>query len=261
MQFDSKSVPLFIGLLVLLLAGVFIVGRSVMGPAGETRPAQIEPGAASVAESEHLHPQLLAGRASIRAGRLDEAQEQLAQVPEDDVSYLLALNDLGIVYEKLGKTDQAEAAFEKILHFQPEDPFALYGVCHAQFVKGQYDDAEMTCLRTLEIDPTNTRARFEIGLIRVAQDRLPLAVDAYLRAVKQHSDETRIREAALDLDLFSQSHPEMSGPHYAMAVLAQVLSSHETEREELEKYLKLDPNGLAADNAKEKLERLTKAGY
>lgn len=261
MQLDSKSIPLLAGLLVLLLAGVFVVGRSMKGPAGGTQPAVVSPDAAAVPEPENLHPQLVAGRASIRAGNIDEALAQLAQVPDSDASYLLALNDRGIVLEKLGRADEALATFHTILEVQPEDPFALYGVCRAHVLMGGYAEAELACLRCLEIDPRNARARFEVGLIRVAQDRLPLAVDAYLRAVNQHKDENVIRQAALDLDVFSQNHPELAGPHYAMAVLAQVLGSRETEREELELYLAMAPTGPAADNARTSLDRLTKLGF
>lgn len=258
---DSKSVPLLAGLLVLVVIGVFLVGRGMMGTPGEvTTPASV-PVATQAAEPEDLHPQLEAGRASIRAGQFEEAKGQLSQVPQDDVSYLLALNDLGIVHEELGETADARAAFEEILVHQPENPFALYGVCNAQIVQEDFAAAELSCLRVLEVDALHTRARFALGLIRVAQDKLVLGVDAYLRAVQQHNDEDRVREAAFDLDRFSETRPEMAGPHYAMAVLARVLVSRETEREELEKYLSLAPDGIAAENAKRKLEELTEMGY
>ena len=261
MALDSKSVTVFAGLLALLVVGAYVVGRGVLTPEGPARPGPLAPLSGEPPIPQSSHPQLEAGRAAFQAGRLDEAKTLLAQVPESDVGYLQALHSLGDAHNGLGEHDEAMAAFETVLEYQPENPFVLYSKCNTQIVLGQHDAAELTCLRVIEIQPGNTRARYTIGLIRVAQGRLAPGVDAYLRAVKQQRDGSQLQQAAVELNNFSKTHPDRADPHFAMAVLARLLKSHEAERKELESYLELAPDGVAAGNAREKLDELTKMGF
>lgn len=257
MNLDSKSLPLVAGLLVLVVAAVFLIGRNLVGPGAPT------PGSAATVAARGRAPELTAAqrdaRAAIRRGEMDEAIRLLEQVPATDASHVSVLGDLAVMYERSGRPDAALGAAEGVLAAEPEDAEAHHQRCRALYGLGRLDGAEISCLRALEIVPAHVAARYTIGLVRVAQGRLPAAVEAYLRAMNLNRAQEPMLDALRDLTEMQKARPDFADPHYAMALFASTLGSREQELAELEQFLALGAAGPVADQARRKLDELRAA--
>jgi len=249
---DSKSLPLYAGLAVLIVAGVFLIGRNLIGPDTPGQTSSPVPRA----NAPQLHPQQAAAREAIRAGDLDGAIELLARVEESDPAYVMVLSDLGVLYER---TEQPEAALQtarRVIELQPGNLDGHFVACRSYFALARYDFAEYACLRTLEVAPNHLRARFGLGTIRIALGKLDQAIDSYLRALDYSRDEQRIGETLDDLNRLVELRPEFPDPHYALAFFANTLGSRSEETAELSLYLELGATGPAAEQARVKLAEL-----
>ncbi len=253
---NSRSLPLIAGLAVLLIAGLFVVFKGGGGSAGTSPARSGRPAAATSAAPVTLHEKQQEARTAIREGRLDDAEAALRTIGPDDEMYLMAQGDLGILYEQLGRPEDTLAAAHEVLSRRPEDSNALFLACRAMYMQGRYTDAEMTCLRAIEVVPENELARYTLALIRVADGRLERAIDAYLRAMNLNRTEERILDALADVARFQEANPDRTDVHYALAFFANTLGNAEQERNELELYLASDPTGDIADQAREQLAAL-----
>jgi tetratricopeptide (TPR) repeat protein len=254
MTLDSKALPILAALLVLLAAGAFLLGQYLMNPdAGEVvRPAA---GTADAGlEAAAPGPEIVRAIEAMRAGRLDESREMFESVPRTDRGYLIALAHLGLIHEAQGQPEQAVRTFDELLSREPENADAHLGRSRALYNLGRYDLAEYAALRTLELDPEQVAARYQIGLIRVAQGAIEEAINSYLRAMDRSSDESRVLAALQDLAKLESRRPDLADVHYALAFFANSLGSTEQEVAELERYLEMSPDGSAAEQARVQLE-------
>ncbi len=245
--------PLIVGLLVLVAAGVFLIGRSLIGTDPQQPTSSGTPEAAQ-APGISLHPQHVEAVELIRAGQLEEAVELLESIPPTHPAALVARRDLALTYERLGRAEEAVAEARSVLDNDSEDPEALYVTCRALYRLDRLQEAEHACMRALEVQPGHAAARYSVALVRVARGNLDEGIDAYTRAIRMHGDETLVLQALADLNQLHTDHPEHPEVHYALAFFADTLRSPEQEKIELEHYLELAPEGPAADVARRKLE-------
>jgi len=70
--------------------------------------------------------------------RLDEAYEYIQKAVQTKNRFAMAHNLRGLILEKIGNLDEAEAAFEQAVKIVPEDPTFLYDLAKAQFDNGEY---------------------------------------------------------------------------------------------------------------------------
>jgi signal transduction histidine kinase len=110
------------------------------------------------------HDLLQQARSYRKSEQLDRAQEYLNKIlvryPQD----ILALNEMGIIFIKLGDLIKASSYFEKILRIKPSDPYALnqLGVIYNR--QGDTERAIEAFKKVLESHPTNIHALSELGL-------------------------------------------------------------------------------------------------
>jgi len=249
MSLDSKSLPLIAGLVVLGAAGAFVLMKSSSAP-------QTASGERTAVPAVALHAKQIKAREAIHEGRLDDAGDLLRSVPKDDPAYVLALGDLGILYEQTGDPVSALATANELLDYLPEDSNGHFIACRAKYMIGDYAVAEFACMRAIEIDPRNMLARYSVALTRLAQGKVDQAIDSYLRAMDIDSDETRVRDALNDLTALAEKKPDMAAVHYALAFFANSLGDRDKEKAELERYLELEPAGPVADTARERLAEI-----
>jgi len=89
------------------------------------------------------------GIAYMQEGQNEVALKKLKSALELDSSYPMAHNMLGVLYERLGKLDQAEQHYRRSVSLAPEDPLILNN--YGQFLcqRGRYAEAEKEFLAAI----------------------------------------------------------------------------------------------------------------
>lgn len=95
-------------------------------------------------------------------------QEQLyRRAVEECPSYAEAHNNLGDVYEKKGRLDEAIAEYKKAIELKPEAPYPYFGLGDIYYKAGRYEQAMEWYKKGLKYDPND----------RITQKRLSLLMD------------------------------------------------------------------------------------
>jgi tetratricopeptide (TPR) repeat protein len=247
---------LLVALLAVVIAGSYFYSRSLKtGDVTEVTevPARSDP-TPELLLGDNLNPDLAEGLQALQDNRLEEARASLEKVPEVDPGYLLALRNLGQVLGLLGDWEGALEVLERLGTMQLDNRDTLAALSQVQFRLGDFDAAELSALRALEIEPGDPMLRFDLALYRVAQDRLPEAVDTYQRAIELDPDRTRTMQALQRLMSLHDAHPDVATSHYALAYFARRLARLDLEIQELEHFLQTEPSGQAAQFARQRLD-------
>jgi len=246
---------LLVALLAVVIAGSYFYSRSMKSGDVAAVPAQpdLTP-APEILVGTELNPDLREGLQALQDNRLEEARASLEKVPEADPGYLLALRNLGQARGLLGDWEGAREALELLVALQVDTNDVLAALGQVQYRLADYDAAEVSALRALEIAEGDPMLRYDLALYRVAQDRLAEALDTYERAIERDPDHTRIMKALQRLISLHDEHPELPTVHYALAYFARRLARLDLEIEELEHYLTSGPMGQTAEFARERLD-------
>ena len=134
---------------------------------------------------------LVEGELLVDAGELDQALDlygmALRAVPEDNAGDLLYARSL--VYERLGRTAQAEADLRAVLAKTPNDPRALNALGFLLIVHAnRLEEAEKLVARALELTPDEPAVIDSMGWLRFRQGRHNEAVTLLGRAYEQFPD-------------------------------------------------------------------------
>ena len=168
--------------------------------------------------------------------------------------YEPALHNLGVVYEKLGDLGGSRDTFARLVERRPGDPEAWLGLGWAHYRLGDAAEAEAATRRSLESAPQHVLALYNLGLYRIAQDRLQEALGAYQRALGLDRERRQVFAAVNDLRELHGRSPQLASVHFALALFANVLGWPDQEVVELEHYLELAPAGPLAAPARVRLE-------
>ena len=142
----------------------------------EPRDEMPASGTVSLAELMHKVP----SKARKEAGLAEKAWkkhdlpgcvEHLQKAVEIDPEYLAAQSDLGLVYARMNQPDKVVTAFEGVLRIDPRSAFAYSLIGAAKISLGQYSDAEAAARRALQIDSTNPRSKYVLGMSLAQQDK------------------------------------------------------------------------------------------
>ena len=246
---------LLVALLAVVIAGSYFYSHSVKSGNAVGIPAQPELTPAAEAYFDiDLNPDLAEGLQALQDNRLEEGRASLEKVPETDPGYLLALRNLGQVRGILGDWEGARQALERLVAMQLDTSDALTALSQVQYRLGDFDAAELSALRALEIQEADPMLRFDLALYRVAQDRLAEALDTYERAIELDPEGKRTLKALQRLMSLHDERPELASVHYALAYFARRLSRLDLEIQELEHYLATDPQGQAGELARARLD-------
>ncbi|HDQ41765.1 MAG TPA: diguanylate cyclase [Desulfonatronum sp.] len=86
----------------------------------------------------------------------------------DELNHL-ARNSLGVCYARLGKLNEAQEQFAKILALNPQDIMATYNQGHTFFKQGESERAEQAFKRCLDLDPRHVFSLLRLG--QLAEER------------------------------------------------------------------------------------------
>lgn len=199
--------------------------RPVAGAAANAATAQ---GGAPVATPSNLRisrdrrapsidPAVAAGYDALAAGNLDEAREHYSRALAADPASRDALLGLATIALRTGRTENAEALFQKVLESHPRDSYA-----QAQLATLKSDPANSESrvknLLSRESDPAGAAAlQFTLGSQLAAQGRWAEAQQAFFNAFAADPENPDYcYNLAVSLDQIHQSRPARE--HYLRAI-------------------------------------------
>jgi len=180
-------------LLAVVIAGSDYYSRTLQKGGEVVSSAPEAPPTTEILLGEQIDQNLADGLAAIKDNRLEDARASLERVPNDDPGYLVALRRLADVQTSLGDFQGALASLDHLSSMQVDTADALQLSSHLQYRLGDYAGAELSILRAMEINDSDPALRYELGLFRVAQGRLPEAIATYDRAIERDPSRTRLR--------------------------------------------------------------------
>jgi tetratricopeptide (TPR) repeat protein len=96
------------------------------------------------------------GSALFRAGRYNEAVPYLANALRISPAYSNARNDLGMVFLKQGKLNEAIACFDELIKQKQDSPKVYVNLAIAYSQQGKYDLAMQNCAKAEQLKPNET---------------------------------------------------------------------------------------------------------
>jgi tetratricopeptide (TPR) repeat protein len=104
----------------------------------------------------------------------------------------MAANNLGLVYEKTGRLDDAVARYEEALRIQPDFPDAHTNLGNVLLAKGRKDEALAHLRESVRLAPDSAEAWNNLGGGLNETGRTTEALECYRRAVSLTSDDARL---------------------------------------------------------------------
>jgi tetratricopeptide (TPR) repeat protein len=127
-------------------------------------------------------------------GELSEAIAIYEQLSEAEPGRTDVRSDLGMLYQKAGKTDQAIQQFQKVLERDPAnlDIHNNLGIAYMQ--NGIYVKAENEFLTILRIKPDYVQAEVNLGLTYARTGRKDEAIQMLEKALVREPDNANIKK-------------------------------------------------------------------
>lgn len=157
---------------------------------------------------------------------------------------------LGTTYMDLQEWDKAEQALRKAIETDPKAVNAYFALGELYLQQKKYDQAEKVVHDGLAIESRSARAH--LTLARVYWDEVADVKDeAKWRPPLEKSYEEVKQALALD--------PNLAGAHLLKGNLLFKVRRAEDALHEYEEYLRLDPKGPAAEQVRQRVDRIKKA--
>jgi tetratricopeptide (TPR) repeat protein len=127
------------------------------------------------------------GAALEKMGRLDEALAAYHKVIDLDPQDAVAYGNLGGLLNKMGRRDEAIAACRKAIELDPRIGGYHNNLGIALFRQGRLDEALVACRKAIELQPNDAMAHGNLGLILAKKGQTDDAIAAYRQAIKLNS--------------------------------------------------------------------------
>jgi len=119
------------------------------------------------------------------AGRGAQAIPLLEKTAGDDPD---ALSALGVAYRQTGRLADARRTFQHVLAIDPTSGLTYEELASVDLAAKQLPAAEVELRHALDLDPTLTGARTDLGGLFADTGRLPQAIDAWRQAAAQDQE-------------------------------------------------------------------------
>jgi protein O-mannosyl-transferase len=149
------------------------------------------------------------GNVFLKEGKVDEAMVQFQKSLEIDSNNAEAHNNLGMGHLKKGQMDEAMAEFQQAVAIYPDFGDAHNNLGWALYKKGRPDEAISQYQRALEISPYEAAIHDNLGLVLIQKERLDEAAGQDEMALKIDPNDV---EAHNDLGviLFKKGEPDQA---------------------------------------------------
>jgi len=166
-------------------------------------------------------------------GSLGEFQRAIGEAP----SYYEAYEQMGVAYVNLGQTAEAEEAFRKSIELSANKyPGPYFWLASLLSDKQKFAEAEPLARRGIELDANAWRGYFELARTLLGLKRL--------EAAEKSAQEARTRNSAFPPLYLILANIHINRRDYSALV------------EDLDAYLKLDPNGPMSEQARQTREKV-----
>lgn len=167
----------------------------------------------------------------------NKAIEQLSSAILLDAKFMLAFNELGLLYMQTGQLDEAETALQSALKLGPEafPPIFNHGLLLVR--KKQFNEAEKELRRALAKDDRSAAAHLYLGRVLISLQKYDEAEQQLQRA-------------------FALGGDRLSLAHRFLGALYMERGDNEKAVKELERYLQLEPKAKDAEQLRETIKHL-----
>lgn len=177
--------PACLRALALVLLAILAAARGATA-AQAARPTPARPAArpAPVAPAGELDETFASGVASLKAGKLDEAEAAFRRVIDGGAGVAYVHNNLGIVYQQRGQHAKAAAAFREAIRLDGAYPAPRILLGTSLLALGRTAEAQAELRKAVRIAPQEPLARLELARAHQSAGDWKGAVEDY-RALAQ----------------------------------------------------------------------------
>jgi Tfp pilus assembly protein PilF len=215
--------------------------------------ATVNPGVVDAAIPDDARREFDAASKALATGKkegIEEAVRHLEKALNIYPRFSQAALMLGTAYMDLGQLDKAERSLKHTLEINPQAANALFALGELYREQKLHDQAEKTLLQGLSIEPRSYQGH--LNLARVYWDTAAqMKDDAQARPPLEKAYE----EVKKSLEL----NPNFAPAHVVKGNLLLRVRRAQDAQHEFEEYLRLDPNGPFAEQARTTVERIKKA--
>ena len=157
-------------------------------------------------DHDHFRAHVAMGQVLLTMDRPTDAIPFLQQATELDPQDPGAPLYLGYAYYGLEQYEQCVAAFEQAVELEPYNHLALNNLGFSQFLTDRLAAAEQTFVRAG--DQGSDRAYYNLGMVRLLQDKPDAAWEAYTEAAELDPNGAQIEDHLGDLQKAYQQYPD-----------------------------------------------------
>jgi tetratricopeptide (TPR) repeat protein len=120
----------------------------------------------------------------VRAGRLNEAQQRLADALRLSPQHAEAHSNLGTVLQMQGRLAEAAPYLERAVQLKPDDDRARFNLANGLTAAGRIDEAATQLRRAIALNPDNADAHFNLAVILGPRGQVDEAIALLRRAIE-----------------------------------------------------------------------------
>ena len=195
-------------------------------------------------------------------GKTDIAQDLYNQILKIDPNYINALNNIGVIFQGLGKKQRAKECFEKAIKINPNYADAYYNLGNIFKDLGKNQKAKEFFEKAIEINPNYADAHNNLGNVFKDSGNLQKAKECYEKAIELKPDYVdahnnlgvifkELKKNGKAKNCFEQVikiNPNHADAHNNLGVIFQELGKIEKAKECYEKAIVINPNYADAYN-------------
>ena len=176
--------------------------------------------------------------AKFEAGDYEASAQALLRAIEKEPFEPIYTNNLGVLYTKMEKHDEAIEAYKKMLEIQPESYTANKKIGELYGFMQDYEKAAPFYKKAVELSPDDPDAFYNLGACAMNLHDFPGAMEAFSNAIELKSD--------------------FAAAYYQLGMVQVNQNNKEDAVKNLEKFLELAPEDPNAAVAKQLVEYLKK---
>ena len=119
-----------------------------------------------------------------KKGRKDDAIRYYLKALKEKPGYFDALNNIGVVFYHQGRYDKAVSYFKRALKTQPDKAGARMNLANILFLQSKPDDAVSQYQRILQTDSENADVHYNLACVLYSQNKINEAVHHYHEALR-----------------------------------------------------------------------------
>jgi len=182
------------------------------------------------------------GQALSTVGRLDEALKEFNTVIalKDDGSVPMRdlYREIGVVYFRMNRMDDAIIAWQTGLRHAPNDASLMNNLSIALLQTGRYDEAAAHAQTALASDPNMPQALNTMGQVLMIKNDYEGAVKYFLKAIEQQ--------------------PDVAARYWNVALALEQAKKYDLAMQYARKFMDMEPDGASRQRASEFMAYLNK---